>query len=711
MSTSEEDRNLFAQFLDDYFAECDEHLTAIRQNILALESFINQPEIERSLLDRLFGSFHAIKGLSGMVGLKEAEQLAHEMESYLRSLRDLKVVLSQTGIDALISGVKILEQVINNYRIQAPIPDIAETIERLTAAFARNFSPPQEPESQPSIPDVSPTAAPHPKLPSLNLKPEEKKRIMAAIASGARAWLFQFSSAPEKAAKGINVNIIRQRLQSIGELIHAAPRVIENGGIVFDFVVTSQIDPATFKEWEPDGMTAVPYSLAEKNVAEETEASKSSNLARTAISNSLSTPSNVVRVDLFRLDELMRMVGELVITRARLEDNLKTLKNTIPASELRILRENTLTLERQLRDLREGVMRVRLVPIGELFARMQFAIRDLAKETQKQIGLELSGQTIEIDKFIVERMIDPLLHLVRNAASHGLEEEAERVAKGKPTQGKISLRAFTAGETVVIEVEDDGRGVDLEKVTKLAQEQGAKNAIGFPFTDSTDLTSNPIAVLDIICASGFSTKESADKISGRGVGMAVVKNTVQELGGSISLETTPGKGTKFSIQLPLTLSIADALIVSVADRIFAIPLSSVREVFQVKFSEITYLENNEIIAYRDRVIPIIRLRKIFNLKTETNAHPSESKNLDLAPSSFLYLVIVGNGLSAAGIAIDRILGQQEIAIRPLTDPLVQVVGIAGASELGDGRVALILDPLALIRIVIGNRQFQITNFS
>ncbi|MFB2970891.1 chemotaxis protein CheA [Aerosakkonema sp. BLCC-F183] len=755
--------NLFSSFLDDYFAECDEHLMAIRQNLLFVEPYVNQPLLSRSILDKLFGSFHSIKGLSGMVGVNEAEQLAHEMESYLRALRDNKVVLITEGLDALLSGTKILEEVITAYRIQNPAPDIVPICDRFRTIFTKPEAQEQEQsglqekvelnlsgQSTPTVPDTQPKT-----LKSLKLKPEESIQLAAALEEGNRAWQFEFLPGTEKAARGINVNTVRQRLQSIGELIHAEPIALENGGIAFDFIVVSHADTDTFADWEKDGITYLPYSQQEiksqtsnvKSQNEEWESGitpepqhprKAENLDRLSPTPPLVpsptalftvAPSNVVRVDLARLDELMQMVGELVITRSRLEDNLNNLKPILPASHLRTLRETNLTLERQLRDLREGVMRVRMVPIGEIFVRMQFAIRDLVKQTQKQVVLEVSGETTEIDKFIVERMINPLLHLVRNAVSHGLEEQQERVRCGKSPQGKIALRAATVGEMVTIEIEDDGRGVDVEAVTSSAREQGSLGA---------DTTLSSETLLDLICSSGFSTRKEADLTSGRGVGMTIVKNTVTELGGFLSLDTQVGRGTRFIIQLPLTLAIADALIVSVSGQTFAIPLSSVHEITQVPSADVTLYptfanasvlggewgdkffkplreskwENNEMIAHRGTVLPLLRLARIFNLENEIpssdaedNLYPTLKKELNtqtnipqsINSQSLLNLIVVGNGFSAAAIVVDRILGQREIVVRPLTDPLVQVRGIAGATELGDGYPVLILDIIALTR--------------
>lgn len=729
MSSTKDNNDLFADFLDDYFAECEEHLTVVRRNLLALEPFVQQPSIEGTLLEELFRSFHSIKGLSGMVGVKEAEQVAHEMESYLRLLREKQVLLASEGLDALISGTKMLDLVITTHRQQNPLPDVTAVITQLTAVLPNDSSPEnsqevkergreeallaEKEEQQEQQAENFSSTSPAPKntppdLPPPKLKPEASRSLAAALQNGAQAWCFAFIPEAALAQRGVNVNNIRQRLQSIGEIVHAEPQVTGTGDIAFNFVVASNADADTFAPWSEDGLTwtlyveegvgsqesevvgaalteisafppTTPINLPVQHSAVTTQEPAHLPLSPTPLTSAPAS-SNFVRVDLARLDELMQMVGELVITRARLGDNLKALKDLLSEPQLRTLRETNLALERQLRDLREGVMRVRLVPIGEIFARMQFVIRDIARESQKQIALELSGQSTEIDKFVVERMMDPLLHLVRNSVSHGLESEAERVAQGKSPEGKIILRAATAGEMVVIEIEDDGRGVDLEKVAKRAREQGLIAA---------DVTPDMATILDILCSSGFSTREQADLTSGRGVGMAVVKNTVLELAGFLTLDTQVGIGTKFTIQLPLTLAIADALIISLGGQTFAVPQSSVREVLELQPTEITVLENNEIFSHRGSVLPLIHLAHFFGL-VQTSTETSNGRGL--------HVVVIGSGLNAVAILVERILGQREIVVRPLTDPLVQVMGIAGATELGDGRLVLILDTAALLQI-------------
>jgi two-component system, chemotaxis family, sensor kinase CheA len=657
----------FAEFIDDYFVECDEHLGVARNNLLALESFVGQAQPDRSLLDELLRSFHSVKGLSAMVGVREAEQIAHQMESYLSALRKGQASLSAGGLEVLITGVRILEEVIAARRGQGPPPDIspllAELADLLPGGNANGGS------------SANPTPLAAPEGGPLDLSPEKSRLLAAALAAGNRAWRVTFIPSPALAERGVNVNTVRRRLQEIGELIHAAPLVLPGGQITFAFVVAAGGGETAFAALQEDGMSYVLENAPPATKARGRDGAESP-APLAAPSGPPLMPSNVVRVDLTRLDDLMRMVGELVINRARLDDNLKRLASALPASEWRVLQETNQAFERQLRDLREGVMCVRLVPVREVFTRMQFVVRDLTREFGKKVRLTPSGQETEIDKFLVERMMDPLLHLVRNAVSHGLESPDDRVAKGKPPEGEIALRASTTGEMILIEVEDDGRGIDTEAVLARARLAGLTGA---------ETATDTAALLDLLCAPGFSTRDEADRASGRGVGMAVVRTVVEELGGSLTLDTRAGRGTRFAIQLPLTLAIADALIVAVGGQTFAVPLVAVREVIQVECSAPKAVENNELIPYRDGVLPLVRLGAVFGLVEQ--------------PARSFYALVAGGGPAAVGIAVERVLGLREIVVRPLTDPLVRVPGIAGATELGDGRVVLILDPMPLARAV------------
>jgi len=620
----------FDQFLDDYYAECDEHLISIRRSLVTLEDEVDAGTLDRTVLDNLFRSFHTLKGISGMVGLSAAEQLAHHLESYLRELREGTVLLSESGFEALSAGVSLLEGVINARRNDQPIPTIDETVARLQAIAS---------ESSPSKVETTP-------------RPETSQSDATAT-----QWLVEFTPTAELAERGVNVNSVRSRLQELGELIQAKPVVKGAGEIAFEFIVATNADKT---DLEADGLTFKPAPVESAPRAKEIQ------------SVATIAPASVIRVDLERLDELMRIIGELVISRTRLEDQLTELKRVTPPALWRSLQETSLSMGRQLRALRESVMRVRLVQIGEIFERMTFVVRDLARESGKKIIVQLSGGETEIDKFLVERMMDPLMHLVRNAVSHGLETVAEREAQGKRSEGLLSLSATTAGEMIVIRIADDGRGIDRNLVLDRARARGISH-------DNTDI--DDAALLDLIATPGFSTRDEADRESGRGVGMDVVKKATQELGGRIALATKLGEGTTFTIELPLTLAIAEALIVSVDGQRFAVPQSGVREVFEVESASTKVLENNEIISYRGKVLPLLRLARVFELNHERGEK--------------FHVLVIGEETNAVGLAVDRIIGQREIVVRAIKDPIAQSKGIAGATELGDQRVVLILDIGAL----------------
>ena len=633
----------FDQFLDDYYAECDEHLVSIRRSLVTLEDEVDSGAVDRTVLDNLFRSFHTLKGISGMVGLSAAEQLAHHLESYLRELREGIVVLSPWGFQALSAGVSLLESVINARRNDQPIPSIDEIVARVQNVSANSAAGNSE---------TSTTSTPEPETSDAT----------------ATRWLVEFTPTAELAERGVNVNSVRSRLQEFGELVQSKPVVKGAGEIAFEFIVSTNAERTVFADLETDGLTFKPAPV------------ESAPRARDSAAVATIAPASVVRVDLDRLDELMRIIGDLVISRTRLEEQLTEVKRVTPPALWRSLQETSLSMGRQLRDLRESVMRVRMVQLGEVFERMTFVVRDLARESGKKIIVQFSGGQTEIDKFLVERMMDPLMHLVRNAVSHGLETVAEREAQGKRSEGLLSLSATTAGEVIVIKIADDGRGIDRHAVLHRARARGLSHA-------NADI--DDAALLDLICTPGFSTRDEADRESGRGVGMDVVKKATEELGGRISLATKPGEGTTFTIELPLTLAIAEALIVSVNGQRFAVPQSAVREVLEVESASTKVLENNEIISYRGKVLPLLRLARVF----EMNYQRGEK----------FHVLVIGEDTNAVGLAVDRIIGQREIVVRAIKDPIAQSKGIAGATELGDQRVVLILDIGALREFAIHAR--------
>ena len=636
----------FEQFIEDYYAECDQHLAGLRRVLLAVE------ERGGSLADAtqrngISRSLHTLKGLSGMVGLPCAEQLAHAMEDALRAVDG--GMLDAPRLEGLFAGTRLLERCIAAHRAGTASPDIDAFLASLADAYS-----------------------------------------LAPSGDGG-TYRFEFAPSPELATRGVGVETVRARLAAIGELLDARPRVVHGGGIVFDFFVAVRPGAAPDESWRADHLTwehvtpdavlatpsdetreALPAVNADGSPSQDPAAATSPAAVHTLASGA---GANVVRVDLARLDELMRQVGELVISRSRLDETLRQATSDGIGAAWDALEETNSLMERQLRSLRQTVTSMRLVAVGEVFERMRFAIRDLARETGKQIALELRGQDTEVDKLVVERMLEPLLHLVRNAVSHGIETPEERIAGGKPPRAVLALRASASGDRITIEVEDDGTGIDAERVMVQARSGGWAVADDRPASER---------LLDVLCTPGFSTRRAADLASGRGVGLDVVRSTVQGLGGRMQMDTEPGRGTCFRIELPLTLMIVDALLVRIGEQQMAVPEPMLCEVLQVHEHEITRFENNEVVRHRGGTMPLLRLRDIFGM--------AGSK------STMAYVLVVGSDANPVGLLVDRLLGLREIVVHPMTDPLVAMPGIGGATELGDGRVSLILDVGALLRL-------------
>jgi two-component system chemotaxis sensor kinase CheA len=621
-------------FLDDYFAEAEEHLGAIRRALLALERSVGQPRIDAVVIEELFRSFHSLKGIAGMVDHRETESLAHELESYLRALRDGDAALTAFGVDLLIKGAGALEATIAARRANESPRDTEAILAELRALVS------EEPAADGPLP----------------------------VRAGEANWLCIFTPSPALIARGINVDAIRARLREHGEIVSAAPMVTPQGSVAFRFGLNGSLSGADVEQWQNDGLVATPILPEASGAAPATGADERQ--------GALLSSGHYVRVDLARLDDLMRMIGNLVILRSRLTDTVAAAERHLPPAQFRSMEEDAEAIERELRELREGVMRIRLVPIGEIFRRMPFVVRDLARDSGRSINVVLEGPDTKIDKFLVERMMDPVLHLVRNAVSHGIEPPHERAAAGKPPAATLRLSAASSGETVVIEIEDDGRGIDTGRVIERARRAGLPVPNG-PIDN--------VALLDLISAPGFSTREESDRVSGRGFGMNVVRETLQELGGTIQVETESGQGTRFIIELPLTLAITAAMIARVGDQIFAVPQAAVREVAEFDASAIRALQGAEVVEFRGAPLPVVRL----------------SRTLGIAPSgtTSFHAFVIGTGAAAVGLLVDRIVGHREIVVRTTTDPLIRVDGVTGATDLGNGRAVLILDPAAIARQV------------
>jgi two-component system chemotaxis sensor kinase CheA len=645
----------FDEFIDDYFSECDEHLATVRRVLLALEEQGTVAGAEGQLQE-LSRALHTLKGLSGMVSLAAAEEVAHAMEDAARALPTDGGIPPEL-MECLFVGETLLERCVAARRIRSVPPSPGPFVDRVRDVI---------------------------------LAVTADSRQVAAAADSSSVGLqtivgtehrFEFAPSAALASRGVGVEMIRQRLATLGNITGTVPRVRPEGGVLFEFVVAVRADALPVDDWRADGLSWESWTAKSENDATGVVV----HATRPSAGPVPSTSSNVVRVDLARLDDLMRQVGELVVTRARLSGFVERAAQGMSSAGWDDLNDANELIERQLRNIRESVMRIRLVQIGEVFERMRFAMRDIARETGKAIHLEFSGQETELDKLVVDRMLEPLLHLVRNSASHGIESRAERLNAGKPAEGTISLRAQAAGDRIVLEVEDDGAGIDVERVGRRARELGLVSGTA-PLA--------PDALLDVICAPGFSTRDSADMTSGRGVGMAVARTTIRGLGGDLFVDSVFGHGTRFTIELPLTLMITDALIVEVGDQAMAIPQVALREILPLDPSAVTRFERNEVFSYRGRVVPLVNLGELFNF-TRSGA-------------SSRHVLIVGSDLHLAGLVVDRLVGLREIVVHSVDDPFVAVPGIAGATELADGRVSLILDASALVRGTRSDRRASLS---
>lgn len=618
------DNEFLESLLQDYFAECDEHLLSVKRNILELEKYLGKEKIDENIANELFRSFHTIKGLSAMVGIEEAEKVSHELESYLKLLKSGKKNLTEEDFRLLSDGVKILEEILTAKKENKEVPDIKEIIEKLKSlSLERSF--PQE-------------------------RSEEKKEL----SSEKLIYRVIFYPSQELSQKGINVEHVKGKLQEVGEILKVNPKVDEDKKMFFEFFVSIDKEEK-LKDLSDLG---IKYSLSQEEKEKKPK------------TITPSTQASYIRVDLKKLDQIMKIVGDLIITKSRLQENVRQIEDFVPAIKYREISETLRLLDKNLRELRESVMKVRLVPIGEAFERMQFVIKDLIRESNKKIELHISGKETEIDKYIVDKLIDPILHMVRNAVSHGIESEEERVRKGKDPTGHIYLRAYTIGEDVYVEVENDGREIDREKIAKKALELGL-------IKDISEVDSEE-KILDIICSPDFSTRDEADRASGRGVGMNVVKNTVNELGGSLYLRSDPQKGVCFTLKLPLTLAIIDTILVKVGSEKYAIPQSSVKEIIEIDRNEIINFRGMNIIPYRNASLPVIFLSKIFELKEKEDEK--------------FYVLVVTVERENFGVVVDRVLSIREAVIRPINDPLILLnPAISGATDFGDGKVVLILN--------------------
>jgi two-component system chemotaxis sensor kinase CheA len=390
--------------------------------------------------------------------------------------------------------------------------------------------------------------------------------------------------------------------------------------------------------------------------------------------------SQTVRVDLHRLDHLMNLVGELGVVQASLGALVEDVRSGSGVGPSRELELQVRAMSRKLALLQQGILDVRMVPLGQVFDKLSRVVRKLGRDAEKDLRLFIAGADTELDKLIVEELSDPLVHMIRNAIDHGIERPAERVEAGKQAVGRVDLRAYQRGNRVVIEVEDDGRGIDWQRVRDRAMLRGLISV-------DAAASMGPAEALELLFLPGFTTKDEVTELSGRGVGMDVVKTNITRLSGIIDVDTVVGRGTKFSVTLPVTLAIIQALVVESSAQIFCIPLNSVLESIMISWQDVATVEGHEVVSIRGRTLPLLHLSQLFGLP----GRPRRVRELDR-----IYVVVVGIAQHRVGIVVDELLGQQDVVIKPLGRALKGIPGIAGATELGANRTVLLVDVATLV---------------
>jgi two-component system chemotaxis sensor kinase CheA len=676
----------------EFLAEAAETIEALSRELLRLEQAGGEPDPD--LVNTLFREAHSLKGLASMFGVERMSALAHSVEDLLDGVRLSRVAVTPSLIDLLLDAVDVFHRMLAEIKTgtesEPPSATLAGSLTERMASL--HGAPPSDPGADP--------------LDALELAPSvravlteyEEHRLRDNVRRAQRIYRVRLGFDLASFDRGLAD--ASAQLKGLGELVSTLPAA-EPGGeeIAFDLLFAS-LHPTADLDAALAGMAVqvmevarhLPAVALEPVPAEEPAAAAAGAAApapepgllpEEEDAASLRSVSQTVRVDIRKLDRLMSVIGELMLARTglqRLAESARTGQQD--AGFAGELQRQTRRLERHLEELQEGILEVRMVQLGQVFDKLARLVRKIAREAGKEIDLKVQGPEVELDKLIVEELSDPLMHLIRNSIDHGIERPEERQRLGKPRRGLVTLSASQRGNHVVLEVTDDGRGIDEARVRAVALERGLLRA------DELEGMSRRDAI-SLIFQPGFSTARFVSELSGRGVGLDVVKTNIGNLSGLIDVATQSGKGTTFTITLPVTLAILRSLVVGVEGRTFAVPLSSVLEIVSVESSEVRTIERREVISVRGSTLRLARLGRVFRFP-ETAAPPERT-----------FVVVVGLAQERLGIAVDELVGQQDIVIKSLGKRLGHVRGIAGATDLGGRRAVLVLDVGAIIEEVLG----------
>jgi two-component system chemotaxis sensor kinase CheA len=658
-----------SQYLDVFLEESKEHLGNLNEQLLNLEK--NPGNL--AALNEIFRAAHTLKGMSSTMGFEDLADLTHHLEDVLSDLKEGLLQPDTYVVDTLFQCLDRVQSIISQIESNGSAEyNNQDLIAILNSIKNQNYTGDIQ-----LIEDKQKPATAQTEEPSIELDFNEYELTVMeeAACKNYQIAAIRVAVDPGSLMKSVRAFMVFKVLEEDSEVIKSIPAVtdLEDGKFdeTFDVVVITKTPlPVLIDRLEhiseirvdsshlvnidqlPLHRDDIDVMKSDQKTTEQVDTKRNHKIKQT------------VRVDIDRLDNLMNLVGELVMHKGRLGQI---------ASNRRIveLNETIEQIDRISTDLQSVVMKVRMVPIEQVFNRFPRMVRDLAKELNKEIEFIMEGKETELDRTVIDEIGDPLIHLLRNAIDHGLESPSVRTQKGKPRIGTIILRARHEGNSVFIEVEDDGAGIQIERVKNKAVAKGIITA-----KEAEEMTAEQ--AVDLLFSPGFSTAENITDVSGRGVGLDVVKSKIESLNGEIQVDSKPGQGTKFVVKLPLTLAIIQALMVAVRDEIYAIPLSTVNETTMLSSEDIRLIQNQEVIVLRGNVLPLYRLDSLLEVPGETVSDES-------------YVVVVHKGNKQIGLVVDRLIGQQEIVIKSLGKVLAGTPGIAGAIVAGDGNVRLILD--------------------
>ena len=680
------------QYMDMFLDESHEHLQSLNEGLLRLEE--NMEEI--SVVNDIFRNAHTLKGMSATMGFAKIAELTHEMEDVLDLVRKEQLKLNEDIMDTLFKCLDSLEQMVDSVGNgeAEDVVDVSDLVAKLSSISKGTPPPAAAPAAggaaaAPAAGDASGGAGGDLGIDDIDLDVMKKAKDAGMNVFHVKVTLME--SCVLKAARSV---MVMHALDEIGDVIKSVPPAEdleqEKFERSFDIVLAtasdaeavtnavdtvSEIEDIGVEELDPDALAkpaepapAAPAAAAAP--APKKAAAPAKKEGAKAAAPKKQHQSQSVRVDIEKLDTLMNLMGELVINKVRLEQIGQT-------HRMSDLMETLEQMDRVTGDLQNIVMKVRMVPVSAVFNRFPRMVRDVSKELGKEINLTIEGEETELDRTVIDEIGDPIMHLLRNSLDHGVESPDAREAKGKPRVGEVGLIARHEGNNVVIMITDDGAGIDASKIRRKAVEKGMITQ------DEADRLDDADAVR-LIFLPGFSTAEQITDISGRGVGMDVVRSKIEALSGHVDVETHIDEGSIFKIKLPLTLAIIQAMLVRVQEEMYAIPLTSIDSTVNMEPTDIQTIQNKEVIVLRGEIIPIVRMEEALQVP-----HVKDSEEL--------FVVVVHAGEAKAGIVVDNLIGQQEIVIKTLGNLFAGLKLFGGATVLGDGRVALILDVATMIQ--------------